>query len=68
MAIYPNFARKIVDGSKAKYTGGFQINKPAVRQLLLARIQIDIADLDSIQLCKDRKGWLWVRVAFFCFN
>jgi hypothetical protein len=31
---------------------------------LLPRIQIDIADLDSIRLCKDRKGWLAIGVLY----
>src|SRR5271165_1706855 len=32
---------------------------------LFAWLQIDIADLDSVQLRKDRKGWFCVRIAFF---
>src|SRR5580704_5911787 len=35
---------------------------------LLFWLQIDIAELDSIQLRKDRKGWCCVRIAFFCFD
>ena len=35
---------------------------------LPTRIQFDIAELDSIQLRKDRKGWRCVRIALFCFD
>ena len=36
--------------------------------VLPTRIQFDIAELDSIQLRKDRKGWPCIRIALFCFD